>query len=426
MKYIQNAILYTILFWALSPSVLLAQINTTDIKVVDSILADYILTVEFRNSNDALSMPILDLKRGSLTCEFDDNYGDYIDYYYTVRHCDRNWNFTQNVEIADYLDGPEELQIENFASSVNTVMNYNHYSFQFPNRDIQFRWSGNYLLIIYDDDGNIVITKKFYVVDFEVPIEVESTKPNGIGTFDTHQAFRTKLNTSMLNPVYPIQELFIQSFQNRMNENPSEFKQPFRAIGKYAELSPMDQFSFKGYKEYRAFDTRSLLTGGGEAINHIDISKTHAIVLLNLDKKQYEKGHFSRRESNGAFVIKNNDPSNANSDISSEYANILFNLKSPFPESGDIYLVGAFNDFKKYPQYRMEYLTNDGAYTLDVPMKQGYYNYFYAFEKPNGELDISHIEGSSYETENDYHIFVYYRPLVGEYDRISGYFKYKP
>lgn len=412
-----------LLFWALNPKSLIAQIEIQDLKVVDSIRTDYILSVEFRNTSDPLSMPIIDLKQGRLTCEFDDNFGDYIDYFYTIRHCDKNWNFTQNVEIADYIEGPEELQIENFASSVNSVMNYTHYSFTFPNIDIQFRWSGNYLLIIYDDEGNIVITKKFYVVDYRVPVVVESTKPNGVGTFDSHQAFKAKLNISSLDPLYPLQELYIQAFQNRLNERPSEFKQPFRVLGKFAEMGLMDQFSFKGYKEYRAFDTRSLLTGGGEGINHIDISRNHAIVLLNLDKKQYEKGHFSRRESNGAFIIKNNDPANASSDISAQYANTLFNLKSPLEEPGEIYVLGAFNDFKKYPQYRMQYLPNEGGYTLDIPLKQGYYNYFYAMEKRDG-LDISHIEGSSFETENDYHIFTYYRPLIGEYDQIVGYEKY--
>ena len=38
----------------------------------------------------------------------------------------------------------------------------------------------------------------------------------------------------------------------------------------------------------------------------------------------------------------------------------------------------------------------------------------------DGYLDIESIEGSYYETENDYLIIVYYRPLGAEYDRIVG------
>jgi hypothetical protein len=54
-------------------------------------------------------------------------------------------------------------------------------------------------------------------------------------------------------------------------------------------------------------------------------------------------------------------------------------------------------------------------------MKQGYYNYEYAFLK-DGTTDgtASYFEGSHYETENDYMILIYYRNPQDRYDRLMG------
>jgi hypothetical protein len=55
-------------------------------------------------------------------------------------------------------------------------------------------------------------------------------------------------------------------------------------------------------------------------------------------------------------------------------------------------------------------------------MKQGYYDYEYVFyNKYTKELDEAFLEGSHYETENDYIICVYYHDFSMNYDRIIGY-----
>ncbi len=54
-------------------------------------------------------------------------------------------------------------------------------------------------------------------------------------------------------------------------------------------------------------------------------------------------------------------------------------------------------------------------------MKQGYYNYLYTFRK-KGELlgDYTLIEGSHFETGNEYTILFYYRNSSGDYDQLIG------
>jgi hypothetical protein len=59
------------------------------------------------------------------------------------------------------------------------------------------------------------------------------------------------------------------------------------------------------------------------------------------------------------------------------------------------------------------------GYELNLFLKQGYYNYLYVYRE-NGKktADESFIEGSHWETENDYTIYVYYHETGSLYDRL--------
>jgi hypothetical protein len=54
-------------------------------------------------------------------------------------------------------------------------------------------------------------------------------------------------------------------------------------------------------------------------------------------------------------------------------------------------------------------------------LKQGYYDYQYLIKEKGKTLqDISLTEGSHYETNNEYSIFVYYRDPGTLYDQLIG------
>jgi hypothetical protein len=59
------------------------------------------------------------------------------------------------------------------------------------------------------------------------------------------------------------------------------------------------------------------------------------------------------------------------------------------------------------------------GYELNLLLKQGYYNYMYVLKEPSNPVaDETLIEGSHWETENDYTIMVYYRETGSLYDRL--------
>ena len=94
----------------------------------------------------------------------------------------------------------------------------------------------------------------------------------------------------------------------------------------------------------------------------------------------------------------------------------------------EVYLFGGLTDWTILPEYRMEYDENLGAYVGRALLKQGYYDYAYATlplpanDKPEAKPhpDITEVEGTWHETENQYTIFIYYRPFGGRYDQVIG------
>ena len=83
---------------------------------------------------------------------------------YTFIHCDSNWGKSEMI-YSEYLNGFYENYIEEYYYSFNTIQQYIHYELTFPNENINFLKSGNYIIIIYDEYMNPILTKRFIVYE---------------------------------------------------------------------------------------------------------------------------------------------------------------------------------------------------------------------------------------------------------------------
>ena len=118
--------------------------------------------------------------------------------------------------------------------------------------------------------------------------------------------------------------------------------------------------------------------------------------------------------------LTENEESN---NLESDYANVLFSLQMNEPiYDKDVYVFGGLTDWKVKDEFKMTYQEAVNAYVVDVPLKQGYYNYMYATVSKKGEKtpDLVELEGSWYETENEYTVLVYFRPFGQRYDRLMA------
>ena len=91
-------------------------------------------------------------------------------------------------------------------------------------------------------------------------------------------------------------------------------------------------------------------------------------------------------------------------------------------DSAEVYLFGQLSNWDFSPAYRMHYNEEEGCYDKTLLVKQGYYNYLYFVDEKSAESPSPLlIEGSHFETRNNYQLFFYSRDIGSRYDQLSGY-----
>jgi hypothetical protein len=90
--------------------------------------------------------------------------------------------------------------------------------------------------------------------------------------------------------------------------------------------------------------------------------------------------------------------------------------------TGDLYIFGALTDWQCQPDFQMHYDQVRKGYVGWAYLKQGYYEYQYAYLKKGSTVaDLTYIEGNHFETTNTYYIYAYYRFVGLFYDKLIGF-----
>ena len=86
---------------------------------------------------------------------------------------------------------------------------------------------------------------------------------------------------------------------------------------------------------------------------------------------------------------------------------------------GEVYVVGGVTDWQLQDEFRMAYNPTLPGYLTKGLLKEGFYDYAYAYVPNNSShFILSELEGDAYQTQNQYSILVYYRPFGQRYDRL--------
>jgi len=102
------------------------------------------------------------------------------------------------------------------------------------------------------------------------------------------------------------------------------------------------------------------------------------------------------------------------------YVDFMLLAKEPFFD-GQLYIGGDFNCNLLNENSIINYDFNAGMYFYRTLLKQGGYNYQYRFlQKNNSKASVERVDGSFWQTNNEYAVFVYYRPIGARYDRLVG------
>lgn len=380
-----------------------------------------IKTVLCYNSTREQSLPVIQLNSlETITFSFDDLLAGTKNYWYSIEHCTSDWQ-PSRISTIDYLGGFNDDRIIYYRYSSNTTRKYTHYELNFPNTQIQPKIGGNYLLKVYlDGDKNQpVVSQRFYIVDNQVAVSAEVTKSMQVADRNTKQKINFTINHSMPipNPYQDLKAIVMQNFNSntaQLNTRPS-FIRPNQLL--FNDLTTND---FWGDNEFRKFDTRSLRYKA-DNVKDIYRDSESVNVMLFQDAPRNTGAFANQYDENGNFFIKNTDGRDDKTEA--EYMGVLFTLNAPAPSAnGDAYVIGRFNNYTLSKENKMIYDAGRKQFYANIMLKQGLYDYEYAwYNNETKILESQPFEGSFFETENTYQVFVYYRRPGARWETLVGF-----
>ncbi len=393
-----------------------------EIKYEDHIYKDNINTVQLYVKDQPLSYPVLFLRDNKqLQLHFDDLDSKLHNYSYQLVHCNANWE-PSGLVAQEFLEGFMSGFINDFQYSFNALVSYMHYKIEFPNEEIRFKLSGNYIIKVYEDNDpdKLVITRRFFVVDQRVKIKSDIH----FATLARHRDFKQEVDFTLDLSLYPVTDPYLDLkvvlMQNRRWDNAITDLKPLFVRTPELVYNYEDNNLFDGGNEFRFFDTKDLRyqSMNVDGIQIID-KKTHVFILPE-EPRSFVR-YLSQQDINGLRLIKRDESPDANR--AADYMQTHFTLKRQSPVyNGDVYVFGQLSDWKFQEKFKMKYVEVNNEYVLDVLLKQGYYNYCYmVLPKGSDKGDMAVIEGTHAETENEYYFFVYHRKQGEIYDRLVGF-----
>ncbi|WP_082815292.1 type IX secretion system plug protein [Pontibacter akesuensis] len=332
-----------------------------------------------------------------------------------IIHCDANWT-PSTLNDTQFLNEFNEFFVTDAQISVNTRIPYVHYTFQVPRVKI----SGNYLLVVQEEGGRPLLSQRFLVYQELVTVVGKLGAPLGPQGLETRQPVEFNVfyaDYELVNPAMDVKAVLRQNFRwdnAKRLARPTYIHDAQRRL-EYVFFDPKELF--RGYSEFRAFDTRSL-NFNGIGVQRIDLQQNPVEVTLFPEVNRATQAYSQDPDINGKRIFGNKQYGNG--DVNGDYTWVNFELKVADKAPGDVYLMGELTNWRTLENAKLKYDVAREVYAGRMLLKQGYYNYYYALQTAAG-TDASYFEGSHFETDNSYDILIYYRPPGSRADLLIGY-----
>ena len=396
------------------------EVLSFDSRVYENDIKTVLLHPFLGNIEDEIKPAAISIDQDiPLLLSFDQLTTDYDDFKVKIIHCNFDWQKSLLSE-NEYLFTFNEFPIRDYEFSFNTRTAYTHYTFSVP----KVKLPGNYLLVVYrgNNTNDLVLSERFIVFGQAVGIAPEVTVSTDIAKRNMNQQVSFLINYSKIEILNPLEDIKVVIRQNERWDNAiftlkPTFVDDTRHILEYQHFNLEN--NFLGGNEFRFFDLRTI-NYSGQNVSGIKKAPTRLDAFLSKDKDRGAEVYGLFNDINGDFVINNLESSPPS--ISSDYVNVHFFLETEKKLPQDVYIGGELANWNFTNKNRMSYDEELGGYTGTLFLKQGWYNYiYYVLEN---EVNPYILEGSHFETENQYEFIVYFRPPGSRADQIVGYFKF--
>lgn len=385
-----------------------------------------IRSVWLGNSLFDFALPVIELNsEEKLELRFDDLSGDSRLFGYTFIHCDTGWKQSQ-LSQSEYLEGFGKGIITDSRQSFNTTTFYINHRVQLPQEDCMPVVSGNYVIVVYEesDPEKIILTCRFYITENIMNIEALVRRPLFGLESHTGQQVLFSVNYNNREVRDPAREISTFVVQNNRSDKILRIEKPYTLRTGRLEYNDPEGNIFNAGNEFRSIDLKNIRYQS-ENVASIEFRNPYYHFILNSDKQRANKPWFTRSDINGNYYIDREKSADRHTEA--DYVYVHFSLELPVMYSEEqVFVSGAFNNWSKDNSGLMKFNPETGLFETTLLLKQGLYDYCYLMEDPvTKSINEYGIEGSFYETENDYSIFVYFHDQFNRYDRLTGFLPIK-
>ena len=342
---------------------------------------EQIRTVQLYPTGDETRLPILSLGSGeTLTLAFDqldEGTGRPLSVY--VYHADRSWR--RDLVPSEYLRSFLSDDIRTYDISRATEVRYIHYTYQFPNANLDFLLSGNYIIRVTEQgrENEVLLERAFFVSEAAAEVGFGFRSGFSGGGAVTQPVVEVRPG-SALNDVqaFDYNVCFVRNGrfeQGRCAPEPSLID-----ITLLQFYLPREQ-AFAADEPYYELDLGRLQVGAQVA--GVDYSTSPFEVLLDLDYERFGT-EANRAALTGQPVVAASYQEGGNGNTNAEYVDARFRYvpEDEQEASGPVIVTGAFNNWEIDPANTLTWDPSVGRYEGSLLLKQGLYLYRYFIDDP--------------------------------------------
>lgn len=307
-------------------------------------------------------------------------------------------------------DGINELFLRGGEINRFSKPEYFNYKTEFPNREIKFLVSGNYLLHVFDyQSGTELFSLPFFVTENEGEflIKSETLFNQGQDGSAKDQLFGEFSYPEFIEfPQFNLSYIFVQ---NRFWKDTRKATETSFTKEGLTEFHISRSNSFAASFDF-SFLNLSPLSLQNPQIYNFEPTKIPPKVILKDDNLNF------LGDSRPSLDSKWGLPKSSRDD---QYASVHFRINTGgrFKENSSIYLLGSFNQWQPSDRYKMNLNSDLNVLETSVLLKEGAYPYKYVL-KEGGTLNTLILNDSITKQDQEYLGFIYYKDPDYQYDRL--------